>query len=67
VRADKDGLPDKLYRPRNELDEWNWGLYDPLTMDGHPINLQIIGKRLEEEKVLGAATVMEKIWGRQST
>jgi Asp-tRNA(Asn)/Glu-tRNA(Gln) amidotransferase A subunit family amidase len=63
VRADRDRLPDELYCRRNELDEWNWGLYDPLRMDGYPINLQIVGRKLEEEKVLGAATVIEKIWG----
>jgi Asp-tRNA(Asn)/Glu-tRNA(Gln) amidotransferase A subunit family amidase len=60
-------LPDELYCRRNELDEWNWGLYDPLTMDGYPINLQIVGRKLEEEKVLGAATVIEKIWGAAKT
>ncbi|EAW08620.1 amidase [Aspergillus clavatus NRRL 1] len=62
VRADQDGLPSEPYQPRNDLDEWNWNLYDPKTMDGHPINLQIIGKKLEEEKVLGAATVIENLW-----
>ncbi|KAH1612899.1 hypothetical protein KXX21_002286 [Aspergillus fumigatus] len=67
VRADRDRLPDELYRPRNELDGWNWGLYDPLTMNGHPINLQIVGRKLEEEKVLGAATVIEKIWRTAKT
>jgi Asp-tRNA(Asn)/Glu-tRNA(Gln) amidotransferase A subunit family amidase len=30
-------------------------------MHGHPINLQVIGKTLQDEKVLGAATVIEKI------
>lgn len=49
------------YQPRNDLDAWNWGLYDPNTMHGHPINLQVIGKTLQDEKVLGAATVIEKI------
>lgn len=67
VRADRDRLPDELYRPRNELDGWNWGLYDPLTMNGHPINLQIVGRKLEEEKVSGAATVIEKIWRTAKT
>ncbi|PGH14409.1 hypothetical protein AJ79_03052 [Helicocarpus griseus UAMH5409] len=53
-----DGVP---HKPRNELDEWNWGLYDLETMKGHPVNLQIVGRKLEEEKVLGAAVVIENI------
>ncbi|RAK96451.1 amidase [Aspergillus ibericus CBS 121593] len=61
VRAEVDELPAD-YQPRNELDAWNWGLYNAETMNGHPVNLQIIGKKLEEEKVLGAATAIEKIW-----
>jgi Asp-tRNA(Asn)/Glu-tRNA(Gln) amidotransferase A subunit family amidase len=40
----------------------NWNLYDAEKVDGYPVNLQIIGKKLEEEKVLGAATIVEKIW-----
>jgi amidase len=27
------------YQPRNILDEWNWNLFDPITMDGMPIGL----------------------------
>lgn len=46
--------------PRNALDEWNMGLYDPQLMDGLPIGLQIIGRRFEEEKVLGVANVLGK-------
>ncbi|GAQ41146.1 hypothetical protein AtubIFM56815_009680 [Aspergillus tubingensis] len=61
VRAEVDELP-AGYQPRNELDAWNWGLYNAEAMNGHPINVQIIGKKLEEEKVLGAATAIEKIW-----
>ncbi|KAJ9642093.1 uncharacterized protein PV06_03337 [Exophiala oligosperma] len=49
------------YEPRNEYDAWNWKLYDPETMDGHPIGLQIVGRRFEEEKVLGVAAVIDKL------
>ncbi|KAL5360321.1 amidase signature domain-containing protein [Aspergillus floccosus] len=66
VKEDIDQLPVGDYQPRNELDAWNWNLYDPKTMNGHPINLQVIGKKLNEEKVLGAATIIEKIWREKS-
>ncbi|OAX84311.1 hypothetical protein ACJ72_01309 [Emergomyces africanus] len=61
VCKEKDRLPATPYEPRNELDAWNWGLYDVDAMAGHPVNLQIVGRKLEEEKVLGAAVVIEKV------
>ncbi|KAE8333041.1 acetamidase [Aspergillus sergii] len=54
------------YQPRNELDAWNWALYDAHAMNGHPVNLQVIGKTLNDEKVLGAATAIEQIWKRHN-
>lgn len=52
------------YQPRNDQDAWNWAVYDPEGMDGHPVGLQIVGRKLEEEKVLGVAAVFEKLLGR---
>ncbi|KAB8209213.1 amidase signature domain-containing protein [Aspergillus parasiticus] len=49
------------YAPRNAHDAWNWGLYDPSAMDGHSIGLQIVGRRFEEEKVLGAAQHIQQL------
>lgn len=51
----------QLYVPRNDLDEWNQQQYDPEAMHDLPIGVQIIGRRFEEEKVLGVATVLEKL------
>ena len=62
VRADLDRLSGEPYEPRNAQDEWNWNTYDVDQVDGYPVNLQVIGKKLQEEKVLGAATAIEKIW-----
>lgn len=62
VRREVDGVRGEEYVPRNELDEWNWKLWDVDAVDGYPVNLQIIGKKLEEEKVLGAASVIERVW-----
>ncbi|OQE43364.1 hypothetical protein PENCOP_c003G08886 [Penicillium coprophilum] len=62
VRAELDVLPSEPYVPRNSQDEWNWNLFDANQVDGHPVSLQIIGKKFQEEKVLGAATVIEKLW-----
>lgn len=62
VRKGVDSTPDVPYSPRNANGAWNWSQFDIDSMDGHPVNLQVIGKRFEEENVLGATTVIEKIW-----
>ncbi|KAF5243407.1 hypothetical protein FANTH_8229 [Fusarium anthophilum] len=49
------------YAPRNAIDEWTRGLYDPEAMEGLDIGVQIIGRRYEEEKVLGVASLLEKL------
>lgn len=49
------------YQPRNDQDRWNWHLYDPDAMHGLPVGIQIVGRQLEEEKVLGAAKVIESV------
>ncbi|KIW96782.1 uncharacterized protein Z519_02173 [Cladophialophora bantiana CBS 173.52] len=56
-----DNIHTEGYEPRNDYDAWNWKLYDPVTMQGHPVGLQIVGRRFEEEKVLGAAAVIQKL------
>ncbi|KAF4538402.1 Acetamidase [Lasiodiplodia theobromae] len=65
VDKNMDAKADTSYQPRNELDKWNWSLYDPESMDGMPVGLQIVGRKLEEEKVLGAAKVVESILQRK--
>ncbi|KAF0645975.1 hypothetical protein FPSE5266_08135 [Fusarium pseudograminearum] len=49
------------YEPRNAADAWNWGLYDIEKMDGYSVGLQIVGRRMEEEKVLGAAHQVQQL------
>lgn len=51
-------LADIGYKPKNEIDAWNWHLWDPVAMDGLSVGSQLVGRRLEEEKVLGAAKVI---------
>lgn len=49
------------YKPRNVLDDWNWSLYDSDAMDGLPLSVQVVGRRLEEEKVLAAGKVIDGV------
>jgi amidase len=64
-KASKDLDPQVApgYVPRNAHDAWNWERYDPEAMDGHFVGLQIVGRRFEEEKVLGAAKQVESLLG----
>ncbi|KAH7109460.1 acetamidase [Dendryphion nanum] len=55
------------YKPRNELDKWNWDLFDLDSMDGMPIGVQVVARRLEEEKVLGAAKVIDALLNESDT
>lgn len=36
-------------------------MYDPHAMDGLPVGVQIVGKRLEEEKVMEGMKIIEKL------
>ena len=55
------------YQPRNPLDQWNWDLFDLGTMDGMPIGVQVVARRLEEEKALGAAKAIDTLLKAVST
>lgn len=49
------------YEPRNAIDEWNWSVFDLDAMDGMPIGVQVVARRLQEEKALGAAKTIDSI------
>ncbi|ODQ54789.1 Acetamidase [Saitoella complicata NRRL Y-17804] len=51
---------DESYKPRSDLDKQVYEDYVPELYDGAPISLQIVGRRLTEEKVLGFAEVVAK-------
>ncbi|TRM63743.1 amidase signature domain-containing protein [Schizophyllum amplum] len=60
LRADPSKDPaDAEYTPRNALDEHAWKEYDPDAYKGGPVSIQVVGKRLEEEKVLALCEVVE--------
>lgn len=50
---------------RNPLDAYNEGLWNLASMKGLPVGVQIIGRRFDEEKVLGVAKVLEKEMEKQ--
>ncbi|KAF4336575.1 general amidase [Fusarium beomiforme] len=63
-RAAKDeGDDEEFWKhvPRNDIDAWNQQLYDPVAMEGRCVGLQIVGRRFDEEKVLGAAQQIQSL------
>lgn len=67
VDVGKDDPLVSSYLPRNDTDRFNWSLYDPVAMDGLPIGIQIVGQRLEEEKILGAGKVIDDLLKKSSS
>jgi amidase len=54
--ADRDlDVADRDYMPLNDLDRDNWNAYDPQAYHGAPVGLQVMGRRLEEEKMLSVS------------
>ncbi|KAL8847886.1 MAG: hypothetical protein Q9221_007097 [Calogaya cf. arnoldii] len=57
--ADKKLDPfDDTYQPLNEKDKKNWLAYDAEAYDGAPAAVQLLGRRLEEEKLLEIADLV---------
>jgi amidase len=49
------------FHPLNELDRAIQGNYDAEVYHGGPVGLQMVGRRLEEEKVLEMTRVVSKV------
>ncbi|KAK7897999.1 hypothetical protein LTR67_004631 [Exophiala xenobiotica] len=49
---------DKDYQPWSEQDKTNWEQYDPEVQQGTPVGLQLVGRRLQEEKILGLVELL---------
>lgn len=52
--------PVERVEPRNALEKEVWSLWNPETFKEAPINLQLIGRRHNEEKVLAMLNIVEK-------
>jgi amidase len=50
---------------RDGQDERSWAEYEPELWDGAPVGLQVVGRRLQEEKVLALAGVIAEALRKQ--
>jgi hypothetical protein len=60
---DKLALP--FFRPRNKVERDAYKCYDADDMHGLPVGVQIVGRRLEEEKVLEGMKLIEALLKRE--
>ena len=60
VDSTLDRLP-RTFRPRNKIEKDAYVGYDADEMHGLPVGVQIVGRRLEEEKVLEGMKLIEGI------
>ncbi|ORX96559.1 amidase signature domain-containing protein [Clohesyomyces aquaticus] len=58
VKVEKRG-----FKALSGKDEENWGLYDKDAFHGLPVSLQLVGRRFDDEKVLGIAEYIGKKCG----
>jgi amidase len=65
----KVGIADQMdrghtaYKPSNPKDKYNWHLWEEYGAEGYmdaPLNLQLVGRRYEDEKVLRALEVIKE-------
>jgi Asp-tRNA(Asn)/Glu-tRNA(Gln) amidotransferase A subunit family amidase len=52
------------FKPRNHVERGAYANYDADGMEGLPVGVQIIGRRLEEEWTLKAMELVEALLGR---
>ena len=57
VDKDRDALG--KFTPRNIIEKDMYKMYNATKMHGPPVGVQVVGKRLEEEKVLEAMKLIE--------
>lgn len=64
--ADIGPPSNEKHTPRNPDDEYNWRLWEQFGAEGYkdaPLNLQLVGRRYEDEKVLRALEVVKEETG----
>lgn len=57
----------QTWKPLNERDGRVQADYDPIFYHGAPVSLQLIGRRLEEEKVLEMVEVVSQSLSNRSS
>lgn len=59
---------DKLspkFKATNAVEAGAYSMYDAARMHGLPVGVQVVGRRLEEEKVLEGMKIVERLLGAE--
>ena len=71
VSSTKDQLPSNFmtdtYPKLNSVARGCYDTYDPVSMNGLPLGVQIVGRRLEEEKVIAGMRMIEEALKKAGT
>lgn len=59
VDRNRDAL--SSFKARNAIEAGSYKMYDADKMHGLPVGVQVVGKRLEEEKVLEGMKIIESL------
>ena len=49
------------FRARNAIERENYRMYDATAMEGLPVGVQVVGRRLDEERVLEGMKLIKKL------
>jgi len=60
VDRERDALPG-TFKARNAVEAGAYRMYDVQKMHGLPVGVQIVGRRLHEEKVLEGMKMVERL------
>lgn len=65
VDATLDVLP-RGFKSTNAVEAGAYAMYKPKDMEGLPIGVQVIGRRLEEEKVMEGMKIIESLMRKEN-
>ncbi|KKA24963.1 Acetamidase [Rasamsonia emersonii CBS 393.64] len=63
--GERDAAGNPIPAPTCDLDRRIRANYDPVVYDGLPVTVQVVARKLEEEKVIAIAKVLERLRGGQ--
>jgi hypothetical protein len=61
VDKEKDALGEEFQVNKNAIAKGVYEDYDAVKMHGLPVGVQVVGRRLEEEKVLWAVELLDRL------
>jgi len=61
THVQRTDVVESSFRVRNAIERENYSMYDAGAMEGLPVGVQVVGRRLDEERVLEGMKLIEKL------